>query len=124
MIILGESLWETFKALSVFFVGIFEVDEALVYLDAGHNAAAGKEANEILAIVSELAGSFVEENNAINVFFEVWRGKEDVAIIATVLLVVWNVHAFELFVNRTTRFVGSKDAFSFCHQELCVVFYF
>ena len=89
---------EAFAGYPLFW-GVFEVDEALVDLNARHNAFAAEEVDKVGTVVSELAGGFVEENYTINVFFEVRRGEENIAVVAAMLLVVRNVHRLEFLVD-------------------------
>ena len=124
IIILGKALWQAFEAFGVFFVAIFHIFEALVDLDAGHNATVVQKFDESLAVVGFLASSFIKENDAVDIIFEIWRSEENIAIIATVVFVVWNIHGFKFLVDRAARFVGGKNALAESHEAPCVFFDF
>lgn len=98
-------------AVLVSWSGVGEFFEALVDFDAWDNAFCGEKIDEILPVVGELACGFVEEDDAVDIVFEIGGSKEDVAVIATVFVSVWNAELVEFFVDATARFVGGKDAF-------------
>ena len=114
-IVFFEAFREAFEALSPFFVRVVEVDEALVYLNTGDDAAVFEIVNESSAIIGNLTGGFIEENYAADIFFEVRRRKENIAIIAAMLFVVWNIHGFEFLMNTAAGFVRSEDALAWRH---------
>lgn len=83
----------------------------MVDFDAGDDAFLGEKFGEGLAVVGGLVGGFFEENDAIDVVFEVFGGEEKIAVIAAMFGGVGNVILGEFFVNGATTFVGSEDAF-------------
>ncbi len=64
---------------------IAEFFETLVDFDAWDDATTCEKIYEVLAVVGCLAGGFVEENDAVDVFFEVICGKENIAVVAAVV---------------------------------------
>ena len=63
----------------------------MIDFDPRNNAATGEEINEALAVVGKLTSSFVEENDAVDVIFEIWGGEENVAIVATIFVSIRDV---------------------------------
>lgn len=98
LVVFGEASVETNEAFGVSFgviwgfrVGSFDGGEALVDLDARDETFAGEIVDEILAIVGELASSFVKEDDAVDVFFEIFGGEKEVAVIAAVLVSIRDI---------------------------------
>ena len=114
VVILFESFRETFEALSIFFVRVFEIDEALVDLDASNDTFIAEIGNEIFAVICMLAGSFIEEDDAAYELLDVASCKEEIAVIAAMLFVVWDTHALELFMDGATGFIGGENALACC----------
>ena len=56
--------------------GIGELFETLVDFDARDNTLCSEEIDKILTVVGELAGGFVEKNDAVNVIFEIIGGEK------------------------------------------------
>ena len=102
--VLGVVIWRS---------GVREFLEALVDFDTGNDTPSGEEVDEVLAVVGELAGGFVEEDDAVRVVLEAFGGEEDVAIVAAVVVGVGDLKLVEFFVNTTTGLVGSENAFGF-----------
>ena len=91
LVIFLQTGGEAVEAFGVGFFGVFEFFEALVDFDAGDDAFGCEIFDEILAVVGELAGGFVKENDATDVIFEVVGGEKDVTIVATVVVSIGNV---------------------------------
>ena len=91
MVVFLKTFGKTVEAFGVGFLGVGEFFEALVNFDARDDAPAGKEIDKILAVVGLLTGSFVKKDNAVDVFFEVWSGKENIAIVAAVVVGISDV---------------------------------
>ncbi len=90
----------------------------MIDFDAWNDALRGEEIDEILAVVGLLASGFIEENDTVDVVFEVGGGEEKVAIIATIVVGVGNLELVEFFVDAAARFVGGEDAFGMEYEVL------
>ena len=83
----------------------------MVDFDARNDALAGKIIDEVLAVVGNLTGGFIKENNTINVIGETWRGEEDVAIATAIVVSIGDLKLVEFLMNAATGFIGGEDAF-------------
>ena len=63
----------------------------MVNFDARNDSATSEKIDEVLAVVGELTSSFVEENDAVDVIFEIWGGEENVAIVATIFVSIRDI---------------------------------
>ena len=63
----------------------------MVNFDTWDNASSDEEINKILAVVGGLTCGFVEEDDAVDVFFEIWGGKEDITIITAIFVGIRDV---------------------------------
>ena len=66
--------------------GVGKLFETLVDLDAGDDAFGCEEIDEILAVIGELMGGLIEEDDAVDVVFEIGGGEEDVAVVAAIFV--------------------------------------
>ena len=66
-----------------------------------------------MAVVGELTCGFVKKDNAVDVFFKVRGGEEDVTIVTAIFVGIRDVLLFEFFMNTASGFVGGKDAARF-----------
>ena len=82
----------------------------MVDFDARDDAFTSEEVDEILAVVGNLAGSFVKKNDTVDVFIEVFGGEKEVAVVAAVLVSIGDVELLKFFVDTATGFVGGEDA--------------
>ena len=81
----------------------------MVDFDAGDDTASSDKISESLTVVGVLAGSFIKEDDAVDVVFEVGSGEKDIAVVAASVVSVGDVELFEFFVDAATGFVGSED---------------
>ena len=58
----------------------------MVDFDAWYNAFASEVFDDVLTVVGEITGGFVEENDTVDTVFKTFGGEKDVAIIATVVV--------------------------------------
>lgn len=80
------------ETFSVGFVRtIFDGDETLINFNARDDAFADEVIDKGLTVVGILAGSFIEEDDTIDVIFEIWGSEKDIAVIATVVVGVGDV---------------------------------
>ena len=63
----------------------------MVDFDTWNNTLASEIIDEVLTSVGELAGGFVEKNDAVDIIFDAWCGKEYVAIIASIIISILDI---------------------------------
>ena len=83
----------------------------MVNFDAGDDAFTDKKIGEVLAVVGVLMGSFVEENNTVDVVFKFGGSEEEVTVVAAVIVGVGDAETGEFFVDAAARFVSGENAF-------------
>ena len=112
LVVFSETVVETVEAFGESFerVGVKGL-ETLVDLDAGDDTLTGEMVDEILAIIGNLTGGFIKEDDAVNVIGETWGGKEDIAVVATIIISISDLKLVEFLVDTATGFVSSEDAF-------------
>lgn len=112
LIVFGEAAVETVETFSEGFKRIrVQGFETLVDFDARDDALASEIINEILTVIGNLTGGLIEENDTIDVVGETRGSKEDIAIVATIIVGIGDLKLVEFFANATTRFVGGENTF-------------
>ena len=91
MVIFSEATIEPVEAFGPGLFGIIKFFEALVDFDTWYNALTGEKIDEILAIIGVLVSSFVEENDAIDVIYKARGSKEDITVVATIVVGIWDI---------------------------------
>lgn len=114
-VVFGAALAEIVMTLSGgLAVGAGELNGSFINLDAGENAAFGKNFNEGFAFSGFLVEGFFEEDDAAKILEGSWGTEEELAQAAAVFLYVLNVDAGKTFSDGASRLVGGEDAFARC----------
>ena len=69
LVVFAEAGGEAIEAFGVGFFGVWEFFKALIDFDAGDDTLGCEVINEILAVIGELFGGFVEEDDAVDMVF-------------------------------------------------------
>merc|ERR1719443_331128 len=110
LVVLLASLGELVQASAVLLVvGARDAPKSCVHFNAHNDSLLIEDFHERPAVRSCLEQGLLVEDGAANVLVEPWRGEEQLAVLASVLLRVLDADVRETLPGRRVRLVGGQD---------------